>query len=119
MTNEVMKCLEEIKGYRIGGINSVEIYLEETKEYNTIRNYILKSQAQEKELENYKKAWEIAKEKCVNIRHFSEELEVLDKKFTYEFYLLEFDNYHYFVNKANTLTQEEFDLLKEVLENGK
>lgn len=75
---------------------------------DTIKQALLKAQEQEKVLE-------IIIKKEVHIRHFSEEIKQLDKKFTYEFYCLEFANYHYFAEEGNKLTQEEFELLKEVL----
>lgn len=42
-------------------------------------------------------------------------IRVLDKNFTYEFYSLEYQNYHYFVKEENKLTEEEFNLMIEVL----
>ena len=44
--SKVLECLEKVKGYRTGGLNSPEVYLEETKEYNTIKQYILRTQKQ-------------------------------------------------------------------------
>lgn len=67
-------------------------------------------------VKQYKKALEIVIKKEVHTRHFSEEIKQLGKKFTYEFYLLEFDNYHYFDKEENKLTEEEFDLLKRYFE---
>ena len=60
------------------------------------------------------KAFEITIIKEVNIKHFWGELKRLGENFTYEFYSLEWDNYHYTVKEQYTLTQEEFNLLKEV-----
>jgi len=109
--NEALKILEEVKYAPsfMGGNDRYRTYLGSDKLYendiNIIKQYILKSQEQEKVLDTVIK-------KEVNIMHFSEEIKELGEKFTYEFYLLEFDNYHYFVKEENKLTQEEFELLK-------
>ena len=92
--------------------NDIEILDEALNLLEILENKKPKVRELKKENTEYKKVLEVVFKKEINVKHFNEEIKILGKKFTYEFYLLEYDNYHYFVNEENKLTQEEFDLLK-------
>jgi len=53
--SEALESLEKVKGYRTGGIISFEVFLEETEEYNTLKQALLKAQEQEKILDILKR----------------------------------------------------------------
>ena len=91
--SEALESLEKVKGYRTGGIISFEVFLEETEEYNTLKQALLKAQEQEKVLNIITKK---------NIDIF--ELKISKKV----------EEYNAVVKRPfDTLTQEEFKLLKE------
>ena len=92
--SEALESLERVKGYYAGGIISVEVYLEETEEYNTVKQALLKAQKQEKVLE-------IIFEKNVEIYW-------LKHSKTVEEYNKHIKN----LRDTFNLTQEEFDTLK-------
>ena len=122
--NEALECLEEVKGYRTGGINSVEVYLEETENYDVIKKTLIKEQELEKENEilkgqmkyltevvtEFQKILKIIKEKNVDIWLLKSCLTLE----LYNFSITKMDNC-----KVFNLTQEEFDTLKRWLENDK
>ena len=61
------------------------------------------------------KALEIIKEKNVNMFGFKRDIKQLGNRFTYKYYQSNLGNYHSGFN-IQELTEEEFNLLKEVLE---
>ena len=68
--SEALESLEKVKGYRTGGIISVEVFLEETEEYKIIKQFLLKSQEQEKvinELKTLVKYADLNKQKIISL----------------------------------------------------
>ena len=61
------------------------------------------------------KALEIIKEKNVNMFGFKRDIKQLGKRFTYKYYQSNLGNYHSGFD-IELLTEEEFNLLKEILE---
>ena len=61
------------------------------------------------------KALEIIKEKNVNMFGFKRDIKQLGNRFTYKYYQSNLGNYHSGFN-IQELTEEEFNLLKEVIE---
>ena len=100
--NEALECLEKVKGYRTGGINSVEVYLEETKEYISIEQSLLKQQEQDKVIE-------ILKKKRVDLSYLRCCFEDNQSVHRYNEYIrnktMDYDH-------EEELTEEEYDLLK-------
>ena len=102
--NEVLKILEEVKYAPsfMGGNDRYRTYLGSDKLYekdiNIIKQYILKAQENEKVLE-------IIKDKNVLIYN----LKIADN----------LTEYNRWADDENTLTQEEFELLKRYFENGR
>lgn len=97
--SEALKWLED-KGEQWveRGLNPDIVQYKETQSYREIKQALLKAQEQEKEL----KAFEIIKKKKVNvIRLFTNGFDI--------------DLYHSNLRDELKLTQEEFELLKEVL----
>ena len=78
------------------------------KEFAIIKNALLKAQKEHKALE-------IIKEKNVNMFGFKRDIKQLGNRFTYKYYQSNFGNYHSGFD-IQELTEEEFNLLKEVLE---
>ena len=76
--------------------------------FNSIKNALLKAQKEHKALE-------IIKEKNVNMFGFKRDIKQLGNRFTYKYYQSNLGNYHSGFN-IQELTEEEFNLLKEVLE---
>ena len=66
-------------------------------------------------VEKYLKAFEIIKEKNVNMFGFKRDIKQLGNRFTYKYYRSNLGNYHSGFD-IQELTEEEFSLLKEVLE---
>ena len=66
-------------------------------------------------IEKSLKALEIIKEKEVNMFGFKRDIKQLGNRFTYKYYQSNLGNYHSGFN-IQELTEEEFNLLKEVLE---
>ena len=66
-------------------------------------------------IEKSLKALEIIKEKNVNMFGFKRDIKQLGKRFTYKYYQSNLGNYHSGFN-IQELTEEEFILLKEILE---
>ena len=66
-------------------------------------------------IEKSLKALEIIKEKNVNMFGFKRDIKQLGKRFTYKYYQSNLGNYHSGFN-IQELTEEEFSLLKEILE---
>ena len=96
-TSEALECLEEIKSYfPFVDLGKGKEYVCE-KEFNTIKQALLKSEKEHKALE-------IIKEKEVNMQVFNqcEDVETYNKV--------------YIKQKDRQLTEEQFNLLKEVLE---
>ena len=76
--------------------------------FNSIKNALLKAQKEHKALE-------IIKEKNVNMFGFKRDIKQLGNRFTYKYYQSNLGNYHSGF-EIQELTEEEFNLLKEVLE---
>ena len=76
--------------------------------FNSIKNALLKAQKEHKALE-------IIKEKNVNMFGFKRDIKQLGNRFTYKYYQSNLGNYHSGFD-IQELTEEEFNLLKEVLE---
>ena len=68
-----------------------------------------------KQVEKSLKALEIIKEKNVNMFGFKRDIKQLGNRFTYKYYQSNLGNYHSGFD-IQELTEEEFNLLKEVLE---
>lgn len=66
-------------------------------------------------IEKSLKALEIIKEKNVNMFGFKRDIKQLGNRFTYKYYQSNLGNYHSGFD-IQELTEEEFNLLKEVLE---
>lgn len=100
--SEALKCVGVLKE------EDCITTLVQGKALETIRQYILKAQEQEKILEKRKKALEIINKKC----DFMPLSKI--KNLSYDLYVRWFDLNHY--DAKLLLTQQEFDLLSEVLE---
>ena len=85
-----------------------QIELDEDVDFWEIRNAHLL-------VEKSLKALEIIKEKNVNMFGFKRDIKQLGKRFTYKYYQSNYGNYHSGFD-IQELTEEEFDLLKEILE---
>ena len=113
--SEAMRCLEELGEIGTDDINNQDIMLKDDNDfkdyYNTIKNYILKAQEQEKVLEILKSKKYIPLEQ-INPKFWDNE-EDYDETVDYEFYLwLCEEECEYVVKEEQKLTQEEFELLK-------
>lgn len=85
-----------------------QIELDEDVDFWEIRNAHLL-------IEKSLKALEIIKEKNVNMFGFKRDIKQLGNRFTYKYYQSNLGNYHSGFD-IQELTEEEFDLLKEILE---
>ena len=85
-----------------------QIELDEDVDFWEIRNAHLL-------VEKSLKALEIIKEKNVNMFGFKRDIKQLGNRFTYKYYQSNLGNYHSGFD-IQELTEEEFDLLKEILE---
>lgn len=108
--SEAMECLKRIDNH----VDKDYDYCQRgdyNKDYNTLEATLLKSQKQEKELVKYKKFWEIVKEKP------QAELSLiqLGKIKTYEEYLDYTDKWELDLYGDMVYTEEEFNLLKGIL----
>lgn len=101
--SEALKWLDDIGEQWVErGLNPDIVQYKETQSYREIKQALLKAQEQEKEL----KAFEIIKKKKVNvIRLFTNGFDI--------------DLYHSNLRDELKLTQEEFELLKEVFKDEK
>lgn len=143
-TSEALECLEKIDDmfylvkYRTtenGNHEEYEFYPSHTKEYDTIQQALLKAQEQEakigilkeknkeylnrlEKLENHnlelEKVLEIIKEKGLPLG----EIDMIKQSNNYEEYIIKF-SWANFKNISVQKTQEEFEMLKECVENGK
>ena len=85
-----------------------QIELDEDVDFWEIRNAHLL-------VEKSLKALEIIKEKNVNMFGFKRDIKQLGNRFTYKYYQSNLGNYHSGFD-IQELTEEEFNLLKEILE---
>ena len=115
--SEALKCLNCLERLHDCGVFNYE----EMEDYNIIKNYILKAQEPKQYVDELKlvekklKALEIIKEKNVNMFGFKRDIKQLGNRFTYKYYQSNLGNYHSGFD-IQKLTEEEFNLLKEVLE---
>lgn len=100
--SEALECLEKVSDYLNNVYDYKEIIEEVRKDINTIKQALIKAEKEHKVLE-------IIKEKRVDMWHLVDLLEQ-----TYEMYLAFCKSEKY--EEDYILTEEEFDLLKEVLE---
>ena len=110
---QALHRLESIDNAEPSGALECLMYLKaEFRDYpsafNSIKNALLKAQKEHKALE-------IIKEKNVNMFGFKRDIKQLGNRFTYKYYQSNLGNYHSGF-EIQELTQEEFKLLKEVLE---
>lgn len=104
--SEALKCVDKILGYF--GKAQVETMTLSKCNVLTIKQALLKAQKEHKALE-------IIKEKNVNMFGFKRDIKQLGNRFTYKYYQSNLGNYHSGFD-IQELTEEEFNLLKEVLE---
>ena len=103
--SEALECLEYIKSQSPICYDNDGKFYEFEKEFDTIKQALLKAQKD-------RKALEIIKEKRVNVDLFWNDF--VDNGFGYHYYLEKWYKFQSTDNKK--LTEEEFNLLKEVLE---
>ena len=140
--SEALECLEYMGKTFYVEIADAEgectVYAKNFNGYDTIEQALLKAQenarseeilqkhyeegitldsvrALKQEKDYYKKALEIIKEKNVNMFGFKRDIKQLGKRFTYKYYQSNLGNYHSGFD-IQELTEEEFSLLKAVLE---
>lgn len=105
-TNVVLKFIDGLLK-RYEDITDYNIYI--TKEWLLeVKQALLKA-------EKLEKAWDIVKEKNVDVFHFKLDLKRMNKDFSYRWYKANYGNYHCGM-KLQLLTEEEFELIKECFE---
>lgn len=104
--SQAMGCLHWLGKHRIE-FSEFLAPIEDTSEYNVIKQALLKAQENEKILK-------FVFEKNINIERFKSDLLIIGN-FTYRYYVNNFGNYHSGL-VVKLLTEEEFNLLKEMLQ---
>ena len=107
--SEALKALKELRVIANTYCSFNGTQCEHNKELaDIIEQALLKAQKEHKALE-------IIKEKNVNMFGFKRDIKQLGNRFTYKYYQCNLGNYHSGFN-IQELTEEEFNLLKEILE---